>query len=81
MRRPFWKESDSTAMPEEWSALHADDARARHSLIGAELRRWYDAIAEEPVPDEWLGLLDQSDSDRLARENGQSDKSGNAGNS
>lgn len=33
--------------------------RARQRAIGRELRRFYDAVAEEPVPDEFLDLLKQ----------------------
>jgi hypothetical protein len=68
--RPFWKESDSTVMPEEPSALHGDDIRGRQRLIGAELRQWYDAIAQEPVPDEWLDLLNQTDRVGQTEKNG-----------
>jgi hypothetical protein len=71
--RPFWQESDSTVTPEKGSAWNADDARGRQQIIGAELRRWYDAIANESVPDEWLELLNQSDG---GRENGQSERVG-----
>ena len=33
--------------------------RARQRAIGRELRRFYDDVAEEPVPDEFLDLLRQ----------------------
>ena len=68
--RPFWKESDSSAMPDESSALHGDDIRGRQRLIGVELRQWYDAIAQEPVPDEWLELLNQTDRAGQTEKNG-----------
>jgi hypothetical protein len=35
--------------------------RARQRAIGRELRRFYDGVAEEPVPDEFLDLLRQID--------------------
>ncbi len=35
--------------------------RARQRAIGRELRRMYDAVAQEPVPDEFLDLLKQID--------------------
>lgn len=35
--------------------------RARQRAIGRELRRMYDDIAQEPVPDEFLDLLKQID--------------------
>jgi hypothetical protein len=59
--RPFWQETDSTAMPDAPSVLFADDARMRQQKIGAELRHWYKTVATEPVPDEWLQLLNQND--------------------
>ena len=39
----------------------AADAQSRQRLIGKELRRWYDNIVKEPVPDELLDLLNQID--------------------
>ncbi len=35
--------------------------RARQRAIGRELRRMYDDVAQEPVPDEFLDLLKQID--------------------
>ena len=77
--RPFWKESDSSVMQEEPSAVRANEARGRQRVIGAALREWYDTIAKEPVPDEWLELLSQSDSGAQARENGQTENVGKVG--
>jgi hypothetical protein len=48
--------SDTAIEPEE-----AADAQSRQRLIGKELRRWYDNIVKEPVPDELLDLLQQID--------------------
>ena len=59
--RPFWKESDSTVTPEDLFAPCPDDIRGRQRAIGAHLRHWYDTVAREPVPDEWLALLEQGD--------------------
>ena len=42
----------------------AADAQSRQRLIGKELRRWYDNIVKEPVPDELLDLLQQIDGKR-----------------
>ena len=39
----------------------AADAQSRQRLIGKELRRWYDNIVKEPVPDELMDLLSQID--------------------
>jgi hypothetical protein len=47
---------DGAIEPEE-----AADAQTRQRLIGKELRRWYDNIVKEPVPDELLDLLRQID--------------------
>jgi hypothetical protein len=46
-----------TIEPEE-----AADAQARQRLIGEELRRWYDSIVKEPIPDDLLHLLRKIDS-------------------
>jgi hypothetical protein len=35
--------------------------RARQRAIGRELRRMYDDVAQEPVPDEFLELLQKID--------------------
>lgn len=35
--------------------------RARQRAIGRELRRFYDNVAEEPVPDEFYDLLKKID--------------------
>jgi hypothetical protein len=35
--------------------------RARQRVIGRELRRIYDAVAQEPVPDDFLDLLRKMD--------------------
>ena len=37
--------------------------RARQRAIGRELRRMYDDIAQEPVPDDFLDLLRKIDED------------------
>ena len=37
--------------------------RARQRAIGRELRRMFDDIAQEPVPDEFLDLLKRIDSE------------------
>lgn len=35
--------------------------RARQRVIGRELRRMYDGVAQEPIPDEFLDLLRKID--------------------
>lgn len=37
--------------------------RARQRAIGRELRRFYDGVAEEPVPDDFLNLLQRIEGD------------------
>jgi hypothetical protein len=44
--------------------------KARQRAIGRELRRVYDNVAQEPVPDEFLDLLQKID--RAGGEGGQS---------
>ena len=44
--------------------------RARQRVIGRELRRMYDGVAQEPVPDEFLDLLREMD----AKDDGASGK-------
>lgn len=42
----------------------AEDDRSRklrQKRIGDQLRRLYDEVAQEPVPDEFLSLLEQAD--------------------
>ncbi len=36
-------------------------ARARQQVIGRELRRIYDTVVQEPVPDEFMDLLKKMD--------------------
>jgi hypothetical protein len=42
-------------------------ARARQRAIGRELRRMYDDIVQEPVPDEFLELLKKIDEADLGK--------------
>jgi hypothetical protein len=57
-------------MTQQWEANVAEEERpnekarairARQRAIGRELRRMYDDVAQEPVPDEFLDLLQQID--------------------
>jgi len=54
-------DSDPTTSSATSKAHDAADARVRLGPIGKELRRIYDAIAAEPVPDEMLELLKKLD--------------------
>lgn len=42
--------------------------RTRHKKIGDQLKRLYDDVTNEPVPDEFLKLLEQADSFDLDNE-------------
>ncbi len=48
--------------------------RARQRAIGRELRRAFDEVAQEPVPDEFMDLLKQIDEAQL--HNGKLPKNG-----
>lgn len=57
-------------MTQQWEATVPDEEkpnekaraiRARQRAIGRELRRMYDDVAQEPVPDDFLDLLRQID--------------------
>jgi Anti-sigma factor NepR len=37
------------------------ELQARHNVIGAGLKRIFDEIVEEPIPPEFLDLLDKID--------------------
>jgi hypothetical protein len=57
-------------MTQQWDTAVANDEkptekaraiRARQRAIGRELRRMYDDVAQEPVPDDFMDLLRQID--------------------
>ena len=52
---------DTTVAGEEKPTEKARAIRARQRAIGRELRRMYDDVAQEPVPDEFMDLLRQID--------------------
>jgi hypothetical protein len=52
---------DTTVSSEEKPSEKARAIRARQRAIGRELRRMYDDVAQEAVPDEFLDLLRQID--------------------
>jgi hypothetical protein len=45
-------------------------ARARQRAIGRELRRLYDEIVQEPIPEDFVDLLKQIDAAALKKEGG-----------
>jgi hypothetical protein len=58
------------AMTQQWDTTVSNDdkptekaraIRARQRAIGRELRRMYDDVAQEPVPDDFMDLLRQID--------------------
>ena len=52
---------ESTVSDEERPNEKARAIRARQRAIGRELRRMYDDVAQEPVPDDFLDLLQKID--------------------
>ncbi len=52
------------------SASYEDDGhkRARQRRIGSQLRRLYDDVASEPIPDDFLSLLEQADHKKSAEQ-------------
>ncbi len=56
-------------MTQQWDTTVSEDkpnekaraTRARQRAIGRELRRMYDDVAQEPVPDDFMDLLRQID--------------------
>jgi hypothetical protein len=52
---------DTTVYDEEKPSEKARAIRARQRAIGRELRRMYDDVAQEPVPEDFLDLLRQID--------------------
>jgi hypothetical protein len=57
---------DSVAKEAKTDRDNARSIRSRQRAIGRELRRMFDTVAKEPVPDDFLDLLrriDESESD------------------
>jgi len=52
---------DTTVSDEEKPSEKARAIRARQRAIGRELRRMYDDVAQDPVPEDFLDLLRQID--------------------
>jgi hypothetical protein len=52
---------DTTVSNDEKPTEKARAIRARQRAIGRELRRMYDDVAQEPVPDEFMDILRQID--------------------
>jgi len=58
---------DTTVSNEEKPNEKTRAIRARQRAIGRELRRMYDDVAQEPVPDDFLDLLRRIDDAEDAR--------------
>lgn len=69
-RKPQAGQAAKTVKTSEKTEL---DARLE-AMIGAKLRRYYDDLLSEPVPDRFMDLLLQLD----AKERQQDDETGNA---
>ena len=52
---------ETTVSNEEKPNEKARAVRARQRAIGRELRRMYDDVAQEPVPDDFMDLLRKID--------------------
>lgn len=60
-------QQDNTVPNEEKPNEKARAIRARQRAIGRELRRMYDDVAQEPVPEDFLELLRRIDDAEDAR--------------
>jgi len=58
---------DTAVSNEEKPNEKARAIRARQRAIGRELRRMYDDVAQEPIPDDFLDLLRRIDDAEDAR--------------
>ena len=52
---------DTTVSDEEKPSEKARAIRARQRAIGRELRRMYDDVAQEPIPEDFMDLLRKID--------------------
>ncbi|HYS46276.1 MAG TPA: NepR family anti-sigma factor [Rhizomicrobium sp.] len=66
---------DTTVPNDEKPSEKARAIRARQRAIGRELRRMYDDVAQEPVPEDFMDLLRQIDeSDEKGRKDDKEGK-------
>jgi hypothetical protein len=68
---------ETTVSNEEKPNEKARAIRARQRAIGRELRRMYDDVAQEPVPDDFMDLLrkiDESDDHRSGNDDDKNRK-------
>ena len=57
----YMRNSENKPVTDGIEPEDAADAQSRQRMIGKELRRWYDDIVKEPVPEDLLRLLRQID--------------------
>ncbi len=60
-RTDMTQQWDTTVSNDEKPSEKARAIRARQRAIGRELRRMYDDVAQEPVPEDFMDLLRQID--------------------
>ena len=58
------EKTESTATEEAKSVVSHGDRRAHQKAIGQGLRKFFNAVASEPIPDEFLILLQKMDGDK-----------------
>ena len=61
---------DTTVSDEDKPSEKARAIRARQRAIGRELRRMYDDVAQEPIPDDFMDLLrkiDEADENKTGK--------------
>ena len=50
------------------AAADLDEARLRQQALGTKLRQMFDAVVNEPVPDDFLEILRRADEDEPEKE-------------
>ncbi len=50
------------------AAADLDEARLRQQALGTKLRQMFDAVVNEPVPDDFLEILRRADEDKPEKE-------------
>jgi hypothetical protein len=62
---PAWPMKDSSVPnpqpPDDFNDPDLAEARLRQQAIGVGLRHMFDAVINEPVPDEFLSILQKAD--------------------
>ncbi len=61
VRPDMTQQWDTTVSNDEKPSEKARAIRARQRAIGRELRRMYDDVAQEPIPEDFMDLLRQID--------------------